>query len=80
MILDSVTLALSSEVGEIATLLRWKKGKTTLSRKTIKQIGSEIADVYIFLSILSYQLNIDIESCVIDKLKINNQRFPVEDE
>ena len=75
----SVTLALSREVGEIATLLRWKKGKTKLSKKTIKQIESEIADVYIFLTILSYQLNIDMESCVIDKLKINNNRFPVED-
>ena len=77
--LRSVTLALASEVGEIATLLRWKKGKTKLSKKTMKQIESEIADVYIFLTILSYQLNINMESCVIDKLKINDKRFPVED-
>ncbi|MBN2587726.1 MAG: nucleotide pyrophosphohydrolase [Candidatus Fermentibacteraceae bacterium] len=41
-------------------------------------IGEEIADIAIFLTILAHELKLDIETIVNRKLELNEEKYPVE--
>lgn len=42
------------------------------------QIREEIADVMIYLIRLADKLDIDIEKAVLDKIELNEKKYPVE--
>ena len=76
----NLAMALSGEVGELTEIFQWlsEEESKTLSDKDIQLAKEEIADIFIYLLRLSTKLNIDLEEAVIEKLKINAIKYPVE--
>lgn len=75
-------IALVSEIGELAELYRWlnledlNKLNSDLEKK--KKIEEEIADIMIYLLIISYKSDINIIKSVEEKLEKNNKKYPVD--
>lgn len=72
--------AIAIESGELLENFLWKTcdESKNLSSETIVSIGEEIADIAIFLTILAHEMNLDIDTIVNRKLKLNESRYPVE--
>lgn len=75
-------VALVSEVGELADCYRWLS-EEEISRihtnpEKKKKVEEEIADIIIYLLILSYKTDIDIIKAIESKLEKNRQKYPVE--
>ncbi len=77
-----ILIALVSEIGELAECYRWlnddqiKKINNEPEKK--KKIEEEIADICIYLIILSYENNIDILKIIDEKIEKNKLKFPIE--
>lgn len=78
----NLTLALTSEVGEVADLVRWmidEELATYLSSSDGKQrLAEELADVLIFLVRTAQDADIALLDAVIDKIRLNGERYPLE--
>lgn len=79
----NLMLALTGEVGELASLMQWQSDSQILKEVSepghsfIEQASEEIADVLIYLILLSDSLGIDIETAVRQKLVLNEDHYPV---
>lgn len=75
-------IALVSEVGELAECYRFlspeelSRVHTDPAKK--KKIEEEIADILIYLLILSYKTDIDIFRAIDEKIEKNRKKYPVE--
>lgn len=78
----NLVLALTSEVGEIADIVRWKTNDelTTFlaSDDGRTRLGEELADVFIFLVRTAQVAGINLASATLEKLALNNVKYPVE--
>ena len=78
----NLIMALTSEVGELAQLMRWVPNTESdswgQSSENREKIEHEIADVAISLFMLVDRLNIDLPSAMMRKLEINRQNYPAE--
>lgn len=77
-----ILVALVSEVGELAECYRWLN-EEELSRVHTdpdkkKKIEEEIADIIMYLLVLSYKTDIDILKAIEEKLEKNSKRYPVD--
>ena len=76
-----IFIALISEIGELAEYYRW------LSREEIEELKDdpskkekleeEIADIFLYLIMLSYKSDIDIIKAIKHKIKKNETRYPI---
>jgi len=77
-----LVIALVSEVGELAECYRWLSHDeiSALHADPLKKkkIEEEIADILLYLIMLSYKTDIDLISAVEAKLEKNRKRYPVE--
>ncbi|MBD3278798.1 MAG: nucleotide pyrophosphohydrolase [Candidatus Aegiribacteria sp.] len=73
--------AIAIESGELLEKFLWKTCRESkeLDSKTLEEIGEEIADIAIFLTILAHELDLNVEDIVYRKLELNEDRFPVDD-
>lgn len=75
-------IALVSEVGELAECYRWlndsELSKIHSDPAKKKKVEEEIADVIIYLIILSYKTDIDIFKIIEEKIEKNRKRYPLE--
>ena len=69
-----LALAISIEAGELNELFLWKKAEEANTEK-IKQ---ELADVLAFSLLLANKLNLDVKQIVLDKIKSNGEKYPVD--
>jgi NTP pyrophosphatase (non-canonical NTP hydrolase) len=75
----NLAMALAAEAGELLEVFQW------LSEPQSEQLGpagkqaaeQELADVLIYLLRLADRLNINLDTAVADKLRINAARYPV---
>lgn len=72
-----LAISLSLEASELLENFQWKSNEEAVQEK-FEDIKDEIADVAIYMVLLAYELDIDIEQAVLEKLKKNNQKYPVE--
>lgn len=73
--LEFLLVSLTGEVGEVANIVKKiARGDFKLEEKKT-DIEEELADVFIYLLKLSYQLNIDLESAYVKKMEKNRERF-----
>jgi len=73
--LEFLLLSLFGEVGETANLVKKiVRGDFLLSERK-KDIGEELADIFIYILKISYQLDIDLEKEYLKKLEKNKERF-----
>ena len=75
-------LALTSEVGELAECYHWLTEEEISTLHSIpeekKKVEEEIADILIYLLIISYKTDINILEVVEQKLEKNKLRFPID--
>ncbi len=79
----NLVLALTGEVGELASEVQWIPDKDidrALEEQPAKKaaVRFELADVAIYVLRLADVLGINLAEAVGDKLRLNEQRYPVE--
>ena len=76
----NLSMALSAEIGELLDIFQWltsEKSKN-LSANDLQLVKEELGDIMIYLIRLCDKLGIDLEQAVIDKMKINEEKYPIE--
>jgi len=70
--------AISIEAAELLELFLWKTPDESrqLPDAVRAHAAEEVADVFIYLALLSHELGVDIEKAVLDKLEKNEKRYP----
>jgi NTP pyrophosphatase (non-canonical NTP hydrolase) len=69
-----LALAISIEAAELNELFLWKNAEDA----DIAKLKSELADVLMFSFLLAHKHGFDVGQIVLDKLKENGQKYPVE--
>lgn len=72
-----LSISISLEASELLELFQWKSSEEAVE-KNIDRMKDEIADILIYLLMLSDDLGVDIFSAVIDKINKNNGKYPKE--
>lgn len=77
--LKNLSMALSVEVSELVEIFQWltEEQSNKLSEKKKQQAQEEIADIAIYLFKISKKLNINIENAILEKMKKNKLKYPV---
>jgi len=76
----NLAMALSAEAGDLLPLFLWPAddGPQPPVKGRDEGLRMELADVMICLLNLSARLDVDLGQAVVDKLKINAEKYPVE--
>lgn len=73
----NLALAISIEAAELNELFLWKKDSESEHVK-IDKIKEELADILSFSFLLAEKHNLDIFEIVLEKIKQNGEKYPVE--
>jgi dCTP diphosphatase len=76
----NLAIAISVEVGELLEHFQWisEEDSRSISDERIDEIGSEIADVLLYLIRLADKLGIDLLAVADRKIEANAVKYPVE--
>ena len=78
----NLTMALSGEVGELTEIFQWlseeQSKKENIADEDLEKVREEVADILLYIIRLSDKLDIDLEHAVLDKLKINKEKYPIQ--
>jgi NTP pyrophosphatase (non-canonical NTP hydrolase) len=69
-----LTLALNIEAGELLELFLWKDAADANQEK----IKEELADVFAYAFLLADKYNLDVKQIILDKIKKNADKYPVD--
>lgn len=72
-----LAISISLEANELLELFQWKTPEE-VTDKNFEQIKEELADVLIYSHMLASNLDLDIEEIMKEKLKKNEEKYPVE--
>jgi NTP pyrophosphatase (non-canonical NTP hydrolase) len=75
--LKDLAISLSLEAGELLENFQWKSSEEAV-RENFENMKDELADVVIYALLLSHELGIDLEEAIIDKMRKNEQKYPIE--
>lgn len=70
---EHLAKALVIEAGELLECFQWEN-----EVRDLKNLKEELADVLIYSILLADVYDLDIEKIILDKLKINELKYPVE--
>jgi NTP pyrophosphatase (non-canonical NTP hydrolase) len=75
-----LAISLVLEAGEVMEHFQWKNKEEVAEhgKKNKEEIGEELADVYKYLMLLAYELDIDIEKAVLNKMKKDGEKYPID--
>ncbi|MFQ3573556.1 MAG: nucleotide pyrophosphohydrolase, partial [Thermodesulfovibrionales bacterium] len=77
-----LAISISLEASELLEHFQWKDdnqcNQYLNDKKAKDEIAEEIADIAIYLLILSNDLGIDLENAIKDKIEKNKTKYPVE--
>ncbi len=77
----NLAISIAVEVGELLELFQWKSDDEI--QKLLKdddfkiRVGEEVSDVLIYLLTLAHECGVDIEKAVTEKIKKNEEKYPV---
>lgn len=76
----NLAMALSVETAELLELFQWlsEEQSTQLNDDDRRRARQELADIQIYLIRLADRLGVDLETAVSDKLRLNEEKYPVE--
>jgi len=76
----NLCMALIAEAAELVEHFQWLTEKQSWQLEPGKKtaVSLELADILIYLVRTAYQLDIDLIASALDKIKINEQRYPVD--
>lgn len=69
-----LALALSIESAELLELFLWKKE----NEANLDKVKEELADVFAYAFLLADKYQLDVKEIVIEKIKKNGEKYPVE--
>lgn len=72
-----LAISLTLEASELLENFQWKDSEKAINKK-MEEIKDELADVLIYALILANDLEINVESAILNKLKKNEAKYPVE--
>jgi dCTP diphosphatase len=74
-----VALSLVLEAGEVMEHFQWKSEQeiSEYIKKHKEEIGDELADVLYWVLLMANDLQIDLPTAVVKKLKKNDKKYPV---
>lgn len=75
--LKDLLLGLNIEQSELSELFLWKSG-SEIESVSKKDIENELADIFIFLAYLSTHFDVDLEKAIVDKIAINEKKYPID--
>lgn len=68
-----LSLAINIEAGELLELFLWKNAEDANPEK----IKEELADIFSFAFLLADKCGLDVKQIVLEKIKVNNEKYPV---
>ena len=76
----NLSMALSVEVAEIVEHFQWltEEQSKNLPQNKLDEVEAELADTFIYLIRIADKLDIDLLSATINKIAVNEQKYPVE--
>lgn len=78
----NLSMAVAAEAAELLEIFQWlteaQSRELAESPEQLREVQQEIADVLIYLLRLADVLGIDIEAAVLEKLSLNERKYPVE--
>ena len=69
-----LALALSIEAAELNEAFLWKEA----SKVNVEKVREELADIFNYAILIADKYDLDIKQIVLDKLKRNAEKYPVE--
>lgn len=69
-----LALAINIEAGELLELFLWKNAEDANKEK----VKEELADVFAFAFLLADKFKFDVKQIVLDKIKQNGEKYPVD--
>jgi NTP pyrophosphatase (non-canonical NTP hydrolase) len=69
-----LSIALSIEANELLELFLWKKPEEA----NLEKVKEELADVFSYAFLIAEKYNLNVEDIVLDKIKKNGEKYPVE--
>ena len=69
-----LALALSIEAAELNEAFLWKDA----SQVNVEKVKEELADIFNYAILIADKYNLDIKQIVLDKLKRNAEKYPVD--
>jgi NTP pyrophosphatase (non-canonical NTP hydrolase) len=69
-----LALAISIEANELLELFLWKSAEQADAQK----IKEELADIFAFAFLLADKYNLNVKDIVLDKIKKNGEKYPVD--
>lgn len=77
----NLSMSISIESGELMEHFQWKTEEETKQylseEKNLEKVKEEIADTISYLLLLSTDLGIDLNQTILDKIKKNEEKYPV---
>ena len=78
----NLAISLVIEVGELFEHFQWRSDEEILENcknlEIQERIGDELADIVIYTLLLSNKLGIDLEKAILEKIKKNEEKYPIE--
>jgi NTP pyrophosphatase (non-canonical NTP hydrolase) len=75
--IKDLAISLTLESSELLENFQWKSNEASL-KENIDNIKDELADVLIYAMLIAHDLDINIENIVLNKLRKNEEKYPVE--
>ncbi len=69
-----LALAINIEAGELLEAFLWKNAEEAKPEK----IKEELADVLAYAFLLAHRMQLDVSSIVLEKIALNNSKYPVD--
>lgn len=74
----NLATAIGIEAAELNELYLWKTIKESEEEVNIDRVKEELADVFSFAFLLAEKHNLDVKEIILDKIKQNDKKYPVE--
>ena len=77
----NLAMALAVEAAELLEHFQWLTEEQSASADSVDrgQVATEIADIQVYLAMISDKLEIDIEKAVYEKIETNAMKYPPQD-
>lgn len=76
----NLSMAIAAEAAELMELFLWVESKESIAyfKNKESQVKEELADIIIYLLCFANEMNIDVSQIIIQKIKLNAKKYPVE--
>ncbi len=77
----NLAISISIEANELLEHFQWNEPSFEEIRgneEKFREISHEIADVFIYLLMFSYNLGVDVKRIIMEKLEMNRKKYPAQ--